>query len=189
MTVSRNLLAGLFAFGLAADPAFSAPIIYTSGPDPAEACAMGVAEPGKADASLKRLCEQAARDTLLSVHDRAASLANSGIVDLRMGHFEEAFARLEKARRLDPGNGDIAISLAATLIRLNRPAEAVTALSDLSAVSPDKLHVAHYNRGLAHWVLEDIEAAHRDFLASAGARPDYTPASEALAQFRVTPAE
>jgi len=189
MFLCRRFTAGVLALGFAADPAFAAPDIYRNGPAPAEACAAGVATPGAASPALKRLCENALDDRDLSLSDKAATLANSGIVSLRLGEYDEALARLQEARALRPANGDIAISLAATLIRLGRADEAVATLSEIDSISPDHLHLAYYNRALAHWALEEPEEAYRDFYTSAALKPGFAPAEQALGQFEVASVE
>lgn len=189
MPFSRSFLAGLFAIGLSSDPAFAAPAVYYETLSPAQDCAASMAGPAKTTPSLKRLCETAADDPLLSRADKAATLANAGIASLRLGAFDAALDRLEEARHLDPSNGDIAISLGATLIRLDRAKDAVGVLSDLGRISPDNMHLAYYNRGLAYWALEDAENAYRDFYASAAIRPDFKPAGEALSHFEIVSGE
>lgn len=189
MFSSRSITAGLLALGFAADPAFAAPDIFSNGPTPAEACAAGVATPGAASPTLKRVCENALHQRNLNQSDRAATLANSGIVSLRLGDYDHALARLRQALDLRPGNGDIAISLAATLIRLDRADEAVAVLSKIDAVSPANQHLAYYNRALAHWALGDAEHAYRDFYTSAALKPGFAPAEEALGQFELVSVE
>ena len=142
-----------------------------------------------ASPSLKRLCENALRDRDLSDSDKAATLANSGIVSLRLGDYDAALTRLQQAADLSPTKGDIAISLAAALLRLGRADEAIAALSGIDAISPERQHLAYYNRGLAYWILEDAEEAYRDFYTSAALKPDFAPAEEALEQFEVASAE
>ncbi len=189
MFSSRNITAGLLALGFAADPAFAVPDIYYNGPAPAEACADGVAIPGAASPELKRICEDALKDDSLTLADKTATLANSGIVSLRLGDFEPALTRLKEASDLGPKRGDVSVSLAATLIRLGRPEEAVAALSDIDAVSPENQHIAYYNRALAYWALEETEEAYRDFYTSAALKPGFAPAEEALGQFKVASVE
>ncbi|WP_321488536.1 tetratricopeptide repeat protein [uncultured Hyphomonas sp.] len=189
MFPSRSITAGLLALGFAADPAFAAPDIYYNGPAPAEACADGVAMPGAASPELKRVCENALEDASLTLADRTATLANSGIVSLRLGDFEPALARLKEASDLGPKRGDVSVSLAATLIRLGRADEAVEALSDIDAVSPANRHIAYYNRALAYWALDETEEAYRDFYTSAALKPGFAPAEDALGQFTVASVE
>ncbi|MCA8903046.1 MAG: tetratricopeptide repeat protein [Hyphomonas sp.] len=185
MFSSRNLIAGLLALGFAADPAFAIPETLYSGDSPAESCAAGVAVPGAASTRLKRLCEDALTDPSLRAGDRAATLANSGIVSLRLGDYDAALARLDEARDAAPANADIAISYAATLLRLDRADEAVAALADIETISDGNRHIAYYNRALAHLALKDVEEAYRDFYVSAALKPGYAPAERALAQFQV----
>jgi len=189
MFSSRSITAGLLAIGFAADPAFAVPEIYRNGPTPAETCAEGVATPGAASETLKRVCEDALEEQALSRKDRAATLANSGIVSLRLGDLEPALTRLEEAAAADPARADIAVSLAATLIRLGRADEAVDALSDIDAVTPENRHIAYYNRALAHWALDETEEAYRDFYTSAALKPGFAPAEEALGQFKLASVE
>lgn len=189
MFSSRNITAGLLALGFAADPAFAAPDIYYQTTSPAVACAEGVATPGAASAALKRVCETAVDLPMISRDDRAATLANSGIVSLRLGDYKGALKRLQQAHDLAPDNGDISISLAATLIRLDRADEAIAALSEIDTVSPDNRHLAYYNRALAHWTRNEVEDAYRDFYASAALKPGFEPAEIALAQFQIATAE
>ena len=189
MFSSRSVLIGLLSLGFAADPAFATPIIYYPDQSPAEACAAGVAEPGSPTPGLKSVCEKALAQPLLSRKDKAATLANMGIVNLRLGKLDEALDHLEQARQLDPANGDIAISLGATLIRLERAGDAIRLLSEMDRISPDNIHLAYYNRALAHWALEDAESAYRDFRASAAIKPGFRPAETALSHFEIAAAD
>jgi tetratricopeptide (TPR) repeat protein len=189
MFSSRSILTGLFALGFAADPAFAAPDIFYQSDSPAEACAAGVAIPGEATPGLKRICEKALDQPMISPRDKAATLANSGIVSLRFGEFETARLRLQQARELAPDNGDISISLAAALIRLERTDEAIAVLSETDSITPERLHLAYYNRALAHWARDVVEDAYRDFYTSAALKPGFAPAETALAQFQVASTE
>lgn len=189
MFSSRAILAGLMAIGYSADPAFAAPDTFYSGETPAKACADGVAEPGAASLRLKRVCEDALTDPSLTPANRAATLANSGTVSLRLGDYRAALARLKEAHEAAPDHADIAISYAATLLHLDRPDEAVAALSDIESITDSNRHLAYYNRALAHLALQDVEDAYRDFYLSAALKPGYAPAEKSLAQFQVAAVE
>ncbi|MEQ9316801.1 MAG: tetratricopeptide repeat protein [Henriciella sp.] len=175
--------------GLGATAQSSARTYHTSSP-PAAACADGVATTDEAGPALLRTCRDALAARDLSRSDRAATLVNTGILEMRRGDSSEALALFEQASVLDTDLPDIRINIAAAQIRGGTPDLALDTLSEIESVAPSQRHIALFNRGLAYWHLEDFGRAYADFSRAAELRPDYAAALNMLDHFTVdTPAQ
>lgn len=183
-TVRVFLLSSLF--GLTATPALAGPDIFRAGTSPASECADELARTDGASLRLLHLCDEGVAQRDLTAQGRAAALANAGTVRLRLGNLEEAVIHLSKAQDLGAPK-DSVISLSAALIRLDRPDEAIEALSNLNGVSPQLKPVALYNRAMAQMQRDNAKAAYLDLLEATRLAPDYAPAQDLLTHFTVTP--
>src|SRR4051812_36422190 len=63
------------------------------------------AKSGRSDRAAEKLCTQALEETVLTPHDRAATLVNRGVLKLRRKNWVEATADFESAVRLEPRLG------------------------------------------------------------------------------------
>lgn len=163
---------------------------YHASPPSAVSCADGVATTNEAAPALLRTCQDALAARDLSRSDRAATLVNTGILEMRGGDSREALALFEQASALDTDLPDIRINIAAAQIRGGEPALALDTLSDIETVAPSQRHIAHLNRGLAYWHLEDFDRAYADFSRAVELRPDYAAALNMLGHFTLeTPAQ
>ena len=160
-------------------------IIYHSGMTPAETCAARVSDSSEHSAYVLRLCKTALTDESLSPASRAATLTNTGIMEMRQGNLDAAVAHFQTARAVDAASPDVAINLGAALIRLGRFQEAIDVLHDPQAISAGHRHIAYYNRAIAHWALDDVALAYEDLSAANALRPDYDAARELLQHFHV----
>lgn len=175
--------------GLPASHAAAQPEVYRAGPSPAAACAARLADQPGASPGLLRLCDRGVRQSDLTEAGRAAALANAGTVRLRLGDHEGAVRRLASAHVSGKAPADIVISLSAALIRLERHDEAAILLSDLNPVSPALRVKALYNRATAEMNLGRVEAAYVDLREAVSLDPDFKPASDLLAHFKVNSAK
>ncbi|KCZ53500.1 hypothetical protein HY30_11040 [Hyphomonas chukchiensis] len=177
------LAALLFAAPVSAASAQS--IVYHSGMSHAETCAERVSDPQEQSAYVLRLCKTALTDESLSPASRAATLTNTGIMEMRQGSLDAAVAHFQAARAVDAASPDVAINLGAALIRLGRFQEAIDVLHDPQAISVGHRHIAYYNRAIAHWAVDDVALAYEDLSAANALRPDYDAARELLQHFQV----
>lgn len=180
--IALGLLSGLGA--TAQSPSHT---YYASTP-PAVACAAGTATTQSASATLLRTCYDALEGRSLSRADRAATLVNTGILEMRLGDTSEALDLFARAEELDPALPDIRINVAAAQIRAGQADAALETLAEPDSVAPGQRHIAWFNRGLAHWHVEDFDSAYRDFKQAALLRPDYEAALNMLDLFSVEPA-
>lgn len=174
----------LFATPLPAASAQS--IIYHSGMTHAETCANRVSDPEEQSAYVLRLCKTALTDETLSPASRAATLTNTGIMEMRQGNLDAAVAHFQRARAEDAASSpDVAINLGAAFIRLGRFQDAIDVLHDPQAISAGHRHVAYYNRAIAHWAINDVALAYEDLSAATEIKPDYVAALQLLQHFQV----
>ncbi len=159
------------------------------GDAPAAACAEAAASGGIPDYGAMGACRDAVRDTALLRSDRAASLVNYGILQMRRGESAGALDLFDQAKRLSPRLPDIRVNVSAALIRAGEAEAAIDLLDDIASIDPDLRPVAHFNRGLAYWDLERFQNAYEDFSAAVSLQPNYTPAANMLQNFEIrTPA-
>lgn len=159
------------------------------GDAPAAACAEAAASGGIPDYGAMGACRDAVRDTALLRSDRAASLVNYGILQMRRGDSAAALDLFNQAKRLSPRLPDIRVNVSAALIRAGEAEAAIDLLDDIASIDPDLRPVAHFNRGLAYWDLERFQNAYEDFSAAVSLQPNYTPAANMLQNFEIrTPA-
>tara|TARA_R110000787_G_scaffold36827_1_gene93727 strand:+ start:17540 stop:18118 length:579 start_codon:yes stop_codon:yes gene_type:complete len=173
----------LFAAPVSAANAQS--IIYHSGMIHAETCAERVSDPDEHSAYVLRVCKTALTDESLSPASRAATLTNTGIMEMRKGDLDTAIAYFRTASAEDAASPDVAINLGAALIRVGRFQEAIDALHDPQAISVRHRHIAYYNRAIAHWAVDDVALAYDDLNAATALKPDYAAARELLQHFQV----
>ena len=181
--VPAFLLSALFS--ISTPHAGASPDVYRS--SPAELCATELGHYSEATLRLQRLCDAGAKQSDLTLSGRAAAHANAGTVRIRRGDLEGAARLLSEAHAMRGASADIAISLSAVLIRLERYDEAVLALADLEQVSEELRHKALYNRATAELQRNNVEAAYVDLRKTVQLAPDFVPAQDMLKQFKVTP--
>ena len=81
------------------------------------------------------------------------------------------------------------VNLGAALYNLKRYTEAMTALNEgIEVEDPDAKAIGHYNRGLTHEKLGDIQSAYADFRRALEIKPEFVQASKQIARFTVVPA-
>jgi len=183
--VSACMLSVLFS--MSAPHAGASPDVYRSSPSPAELCATELGRHSEATLRLQRLCDAGAKQSDLTLSGRAAAHANAGTVRIRRGDLEGAARLLSEAHAMRGASADIAISLSAVLIRMERYDEAVLALADLDQVSEELRAKALYNRATAELQRNNVEAAFVDLRETVQLAPDFGPAQDMLKRFNVTP--
>lgn len=162
--------------------------IYYNAISPAAACAEGVATTDEAPRQLIGQCETALESRAMKRSDRAATLVNLGTLEARAGQTDTALRRFEKARRIHPGLPDIRVNISAAQIRSGDYDAALETLAAPETVPLEQRHIAHFNRGLAHWHRGEIRGAYDAFAASKALSPDYQPALDMLDNFTLSPA-
>lgn len=150
-----------------------------------EAVEYGRVQPSQAIA----LCDIALETEHLRPKDRAATFTNRGILYMRQGNNMRALSDYRKTIALMPELKEAQVNLGAALYNLKRYTEAMTALNEgIEVEDPDAKAVGHYNRGLTHEKLGDIQSAYADFRRALEIKPEFVQASKQIARFTVVPA-
>ena len=98
-----------------------------------------------------------------------------GLIEQQDGHLDLALERLTKARRLDPGNAELASNLGNLFRALGRNAEAIETFKAGLALKPG-LPELHNNLGVAHQDAERHDLAVPCFTKAVELKPDYAEA-------------
>lgn len=135
-----------------------------------------------------RVCDAALADMATRQHDRVASLVNRGIIKQLRGDRADAIVDYDRALAADPREPEAWLNKGLAVLNLDDPATAAKALPlfegalSLHTVRPE---IAYYGRGMAHELGGDTRAAYADYLHAVAIAPDFTPAKQQLARFRV----
>ena len=131
------------------------------------------------------ICTRALSNQALSVRDRAATYVNRSVIRLRVRDFAGAIADVDQSIQRWPQLSEPYVNRGAALINLDRPQEALVELDKAIAMGLDKLHLAHYNRGLAKEKMNDARGAYADYRRALELDPTFTLANEQLQRFLV----
>ena len=134
-----------------------------------------------------KTCEIALKD-VLAARDRAATYGNRGVILNRQGRIDQAAADFAKAIAMQPDLGDAYINMGAVLISKKSFEEALVQIGKGMGLNPSLPEVGHYNRALALEALGRYREAYYDYKKALELEPTFTPASQRLASFVVTPA-
>lgn len=135
------------------------------------------------------VCNLALQQERLSRKDRAATFTNRGILHMRGGNNTRAMWDYEKSLNLMPDLKEAKVNLGAAYYNLRRYPEALVALNEgVGSESVNARAVGHYNRGLTHEKLGDLQKAYEDFRMALTLEPDFKQAADQMARFTVVPA-
>lgn len=174
----RFLVAGLI-LGSFALPATAQVDVYHHGKSAAQKCAEAVRDSVDPNYSTLRICRSGSTDPSLSRKNLAATLVNTGIMEMRAGNFSRAKTAFQKARRHNAELNGLDVNLSALALRNNQPELALDVLSDIDTVPDEYRASAFYNRALAHLKLNEIGAATTDLKTVQTLGPDH-PGAETL---------
>lgn len=181
---TTGLVNGVFAaalFALAPHSASAAVTVIGSGP--ATLCYEG-AESGGDPGEYIWYCNQAL-NTVLSIHDRAATYINRGVLRLGLNESTAALADFDAGLGIDPSLGEGYIDRGASLIMKKEYAEALKSIDKGLGLGARRPALAYFDRAIAHEGLGDIPAAYKDYQQALVVQPDFTLASDELKRFKV----
>ncbi|NGM51253.1 tetratricopeptide repeat protein [Caulobacter sp. 602-2] len=138
---------------------------------------------GRSDDDTMRLCTSALEVETLSTGDRARTLVNRGVIQLRRQAYVEARADFDAAGRIEPKLGEVYVNRGAALVAEDRFAEGLDEIDRGLALGVKQPERAYYNRALAHENLGDVKAAYYDFQRAAELDPKWSAPKEELARF------
>ncbi|MDP1737047.1 MAG: tetratricopeptide repeat protein [Caulobacter sp.] len=171
------------SLGFAA-PASSAAFVLGGGL--ADACSRFAVD-GRSDEYSLSTCTYALETESLVKRDRAATLVNRGVIQLRRKKYEAANRDFDAAIRLQPGMGEAYVNRGAALLAQRRWAEGKADIDRGLELGSDEPEKAYFNRALAWEALDDMEAAWRDYVKASELKPDWDAPRKELARFTVTP--
>lgn len=173
----------ILSLGFAA-PASSAAFVLGGGL--ASACSRMAVE-GRSDEYSLNTCNYALETETMGKRDRAATLVNRGVIQLRRKQYDRANRDFDQAIRLAPAMGEAFVNRGAALLAQRRWQEGMADIDKGLALDPDEPEKAYFNRALAWEALDDMEAAWRDYSKALALKPDWEAPRKELARFTVTP--
>ena len=166
-----------------AAPASSAAFVLGGGL--ADACSRFAVD-GRSDDYSLSTCTYALETESLVKRDRAATLVNRGVIQLRRKSYASANRDFDAAIRLAPGMGEAFVNRGAALIAQHRWQEGMADIDKGLSLDPDEPEKAYFNRALAWEALDDVAAAWRDYTKALELKPDWEAPRKELARFTVT---
>jgi len=135
-------------------------------------------------------CSTALDDVGLSLHDRAATYVNRGVLRTGLRHFEAALTDYDHAiamgEHLSPADlGVTHVDRASILISLGRYNDAIEDANNALRLGTPKPEVAYYDRALAEDYLGNFKAAYYDYKQALALAPEFTPAAQQLKRYRI----
>jgi len=184
----KTLRLTVLALGMSAFASASHAQIVVHGKGDALICYEYSAYGNEGSRSAIKTCSKAL-DQALSLNDEAATLVNRGILYMRKGDQASASADYNAAIALKPTLTEAYVNYGASLIRQKKYDAALkalnTALEDTeSSTRPEAL----YNRAVVMDQRNMYTEAYRDAKAALALRPDWQPALDLIARYKVQPA-
>ncbi len=140
---------------------------------------------GREDNRAVLACTTALQVETLNFRDRARTLVNRGVLQMRQRQFSAARADFDEASNIDPNLGEAYVNRGATFVGEERYREGVEQIDkglSLGVKDPEK---AFYNRGLANEGLGDLTSAYKDYSRASELKPDWPAPKTELARFTV----
>jgi tetratricopeptide (TPR) repeat protein len=181
--MKRALLAGAIiaaSFFTSANAA----VIVVYGRGPAQDCYVAAAS-DRHDRNSIALCDLALNHDFLTREDRAATLINRGVLQLRRGQDSRALLDFEDAVALQPEFGEGYVMRGIALVQLGRYPEAIDTLTRSIAMNPERPERAYFYRGAAYVESGDAHAAYADYQRAADLAPDWRSPRTELTRFEV----
>lgn len=181
----RMALGGLcLALGLA-QPAYAAAIVVELG-SPGHACYEATLTTPSPDTDRNAIaaCDQAVAAASPD-NEQAIAYVNRSDIRLRMQDYDNALSDAQKAVALAPNLAAAHLNRAAAMVGLQRDAEAVAALTEVSLLTGVDLELVYYNRAIAEEHMGNIKGAYLDYRKALEANPKFKLAADQLTRFQV----
>ncbi|ATQ42279.1 hypothetical protein [Caulobacter mirabilis] len=174
----------VFAAALLLPAGAASAAAFVLGGGMANACSQA-AIAGRDDRASIEVCTQALESQPLLRRDRAGTLVNRGVIQLRRKAYAEAGRDFDAALALEPGLGEAFVNRGAAFIAQRRYREGVDQIDRGLALGPDEPEKADFNRALAWEGLDDMKAAWLDYQKALELRPDWDAPRQELTRFTV----
>ena len=126
-------------------------------------------------------CTTALASELLT-RDKAATYVNRGILSMALEEYGSALGDFDAAMVLHPEYGAIYVNRGNVFFIQDRYVSAIAEYTKAVAVEMDEYQVAYLNRGMAHEILGDLEAAEADYRRALELAPEWGIAISKLAR-------
>jgi len=130
-------------------------------------------------------CDLALGEEDLTLHDRAGTFINRGVVRLSHRAFKDAKQDFDAAAELMPTLGEAYTDRGAALIGLRDYAHGIADIDRGLGLNPDEPEKAYFNRALADEALDDMKSAYFDYLQASQLKPDWVQPRTELTRFTV----
>ena len=131
-------------------------------------------------------CNAALEDGALTLHDRAATYINRGVLKHDKGLYEEALADYETGIQVLPDLGDAYVDRGAALIRMERYDDALADINKGIMLGMSYPHIGYYNRAVAEELKGQYKESYFDFKKVLELDPHFQQATDQLKNFTVT---
>jgi len=159
--------------------------VVVQGNSEARACFMRASTDLEGRRSSIKRCEIALQEENLDSKDKAATHVNLGILLMRRGEHAKSLTAYDQAIKLRPKLAEAHINRGACLIFLDRPEEAITALSQSLDLGTNHVADALFNRAIAYERLGEVKPAYRDLKKAQILRPEWAAPTRALERYQV----
>ena len=179
MSIAASACIALIACPLSANAAIS---VY--GNSLAKICYVA-AQGTISDTVALEACTNAIEQMPLSVHDRAATYINRGILRARLGQPDLALDDYNHGLSLDGDLGEGYVDRGAVEISQR---QFDTALADINkgiSLNANELEIAYYDRAVVDEAMGNIKAAYYDYKKAVELQPTFQLANQQLTRFRV----
>lgn len=141
---------------------------------------------GKSDNFSIQACNQAIETENLDARDRAGTFINRGVMKLRRGALDAAYADFNSAIAIQPKLGEAWVNRGAVYISQKRYQEGLSDINHGLELTVDEPEKAYYNRALAYEGLDDAKSAYLDYQQALTIKPDWVLPQQQLLRFTVT---
>lgn len=149
-------------------------------------CFIAVKEERLTTSKAMEICDLALEQEVMSTRNRAATLVNRGILQMRAGNFDRALRDYDLSIRMKGDLYEAHVNRGAALYSLKRFEESRAALTvGLKSEEQSALVAGYYNRGLANEQLGDLTAAYYDYKAALEIDPAFKSAYDQMSRFTV----
>ena len=132
------------------------------------------------------VCNQALKDEVLTIKDRAATYDNRGVMLDLLGKTEKAADDFHMASALNESLGDPHVNLGSMMIKERRYSDALTEINKGLQLGMSFPHIGYYDRAIAEELIGSYKESYYDFKKVLEIEPNYAPATERLKDFIVT---
>ena len=120
-----------------------------------------------------------------SVHEKAGTYVNRGVLLLRRKDYNGARADFDAAEKLEPTMGEAVVNRGASFIAERRYLEGLTEIDRGLALNPEEPEKAYFNRALANEGLDDMKGAYLDYMKALELAPNWEAPRHELSRFTV----